>query len=599
MMAAMEEEPMVVVEYDENGDEIRHEGDDDALDDARYNAALRAMTDEQRALFDYIGMHIKREEEEEESIDSESHRPPQVMPLRLFITGAAGTGKTFTLNLIKEQIRRAFIGVSGVVRVCAPTGVAARLIRGQTLHSALKLPVRHDGTFVDDRASLRKLTEDVRRGWIDARYLIIDEISMVPYDMMRAIDARLKRLRKNACDFGGLNVLIFGDLLQLPPVKGNAVYDQPVGADPCDHLWRTLVLYELTRNMRQREDATFVEMLNGLRVGTLTNAHIGTLLTKLDGLTGEFAIGGALRVDPTNAQVDEHNAEALAWHRARGATPIEIVACDKISQGVARLEDVEVPRDANKTGGLPATLTLFVGAKVMLRHNVDVAAGLVNGAIGDVTAIAWPTRGYPDLPTVTVRFYERPSAAPGSTCVANEQPDAAEGRTAPIGRQASATQSIDHGQWQPLVAEIQPIIARFPVKRRWKNDAPGRSRGATSPPMKSAMMFKRRVVICDDHEDDDAATIKVDRTMVPLILCWASTVHKMQGSTVDHAVVNLGRRIFAPGQAYVALSRARTLDGVRLTALDCEKMRGKSVCNVAALKELDRMRTVARIKLVV
>src|SRR5277367_5680896 len=70
-----------------------------------------------------------------------------------------------------------------------------------------------------------------------------------------------------------------------------------------------------------------------------------------------------------------------------------------------------------------------------------------------------------------------------------------------------------------------------------------------------------------------------ERRMLPLILCWSSTVHKMQGLTIDHAVINLGPKVFAPGQAYVALSRVRSLDGVRLEELDCNKVTGPNVCN--------------------
>nr|XP_036227952.1 ATP-dependent DNA helicase PIF1-like [Bactrocera oleae] len=63
-----------------------------------------------------------------------------------------------------------------------------------------------------------------------------------------------------------------------------------------------------------------------------------------------------------------------------------------------------------------------------------------------------------------------------------------------------------------------------------------------------------------------------ERRMLPIILSWASTVHKMQGSTVDHAIIYLGFRLFAAGQAYVALSRCRSLDGIQIEELDCSKL---------------------------
>jgi hypothetical protein len=65
---------------------------------------------------------------------------------------------------------------------------------------------------------------------------------------------------------------------------------------------------------------------------------------------------------------------------------------------------------------------------------------------------------------------------------------------------------------------------------------------------------------------------QAERRMLPLILCWGCTVHKMQGTRVCTAVVNLGSKLFAPGQAYVALSRVRSLNGLRLDELDCGKL---------------------------
>ncbi|CAK1603266.1 unnamed protein product [Parnassius mnemosyne] len=75
---------------------------------------------------------------------------------------------------------------------------------------------------------------------------------------------------------------------------------------------------------------------------------------------------------------------------------------------------------------------------------------------------------------------------------------------------------------------------------------------------------------------------------LPVILSWASTVHKMQGCTVDYAVVYLGSRTFAAGQAYVALSRVKSPNGLQVEELDCSKLTDITPCNTDALAEMDR-----------
>ncbi|XP_039969840.1 ATP-dependent DNA helicase PIF1-like [Bactrocera tryoni] len=79
-----------------------------------------------------------------------------------------------------------------------------------------------------------------------------------------------------------------------------------------------------------------------------------------------------------------------------------------------------------------------------------------------------------------------------------------------------------------------------------------------------------------------------ERRMLPIILSWASTVHKMQGCTVDHAVIYLGSRLFAAGQAYVALSRCRSLDGIRIEELDSSKLTASSILDKIGNSDIGR-----------
>uniref|UniRef100_UPI00286AA5D6 AAA family ATPase n=1 Tax=Salinibacterium sp. TaxID=1915057 RepID=UPI00286AA5D6 len=126
----------------------------------------------------------------------------------LFITGRAGTGKSTLLNHLADNTSKQIV-------ICAPTGVAALNVGGQTIHSLFRLPIGviadHD---IEQSAELRKLL-----GTVDT--LVIDEVSMVNADLLDAIDRSLRQARKRPLEaFGGVQVVLFGDPYQLAPVPG-------------------------------------------------------------------------------------------------------------------------------------------------------------------------------------------------------------------------------------------------------------------------------------------------------------------------------------------------------------------------------------------
>ena len=169
------------------------------------------------------------------------------------------------------------------VKLCALTGVAARLIHGSTLHSILKLPVQKDGKVLNLPLLSGDLLCQMRMHWKDVQFVIIVEISMVPYEMLCMIDQCLKQLNNSEDLFGGLNMLLFGDLLQLPPVRGSSIFHQPVRMQPATHLWREFSFCELLKNMCQQGDTAFIDLLNALRVGKVRRYHINLLMDKLEG----------------------------------------------------------------------------------------------------------------------------------------------------------------------------------------------------------------------------------------------------------------------------------------------------------------------------
>lgn len=360
----------------------------------------------------------------------------------------------------------------------------------------------------------------LRNQWKDIEFLFIDEISMVPYEMLCMIDSRLRQLKKKENEpFGGINIMVFGDLFQLPPIRGAQVFHQPARFIPATHLWRLFSLVELTENMRQQGDNTFADLLNALRVGELKAPHFALLMSKvLTEASGDFDLDKAIRIYPTRALVDAHNTAVIEQYRAQGVRIFRIRAQDVLVDATRNNENVNmdniVSGDINKTGGLQKELEIFNGARVMLRSNINIEQGLVNGAMGTITEIVWPLfrrdQMYDtDIPSVRIDF----------------------------GRDG--------------IHLIKPTSIQFPALRNYGT---------------------------------------IERTQLPLILCWACTVHKMQGCTVDRAVVYLESALFAKGQAYVALSRVRSLDGLRIEELDCSKLTGKTPCNEDAIKEMERMR---------
>ncbi|MCU1437450.1 MAG: helicase [Naasia sp.] len=280
----------------------------------------------------------------------------------VFVTGRAGTGKSTVLGHLSRHSEKSLV-------VCAPTGVAALNVGGQTIHSLFKLPIGviADRDLDDDR-DLRKLL-----GAIDT--VVIDEVSMVNADLVDAVDRRLRWARQRKEPFGGVQIVLFGDPFQLAPVPGDGD-ERAYFADTYRSMWffdakvweqAPLRLMQLRTIHRQSDDA-FITMLNAVRHGRVTAEMAGVL---------NAAGARPVPADPPitlatrNDSVNRINARALA------ALP------GRVSTSRAEVN--------GEFGGrsFPAdeALELKVGAHVMFLRN-DSDARWVNGSVGEVTRIA-------------------------------------------------------------------------------------------------------------------------------------------------------------------------------------------------------------------
>ena len=190
----------------------------------------------------------------------------------IFVTGRAGTGKSTLLNHLAENTSKQIV-------ICAPTGVAALNVGGQTIHSLFRLPIGviadHD---IEQSEQLRKLLSSIDT-------LVIDEVSMVNADLMDAMDRALRQARRKPHEpFGGVQVVLFGDPYQLAPVPGEGD-ERAYFTDVYRSMWffdakvweqTPITIYELTVIHRQHED-DFKRMLNAVRHGAVTAEIAGRL----------------------------------------------------------------------------------------------------------------------------------------------------------------------------------------------------------------------------------------------------------------------------------------------------------------------------------
>ena len=280
----------------------------------------------------------------------------------IFVTGRAGTGKSTLLNHLSWH-------TSKQVVICAPTGVAALNVGGQTIHSLFRLPI---GVIADHEI---EQTRELRKllGTVDT--IVIDEVSMVNADLLDAVDRSLRQARQRPHEaFGGAQVVLFGDPYQLAPVPGDAD-ERAYFEDQYRSMWffdakvwgeADLTIYELSVIHRQHE-AEFKYMLNAVRHGRVT-AEIAKRLN--DTGARPAPTDGAITLATTNSTVTRINSAELAKLPGRALT--------------ARAEV------SGEFGGrsYPAdeALELKVGAQVMFLRN-DSDQRWVNGSIGTVTKI--------------------------------------------------------------------------------------------------------------------------------------------------------------------------------------------------------------------
>ena len=229
-----------------------------SLSTAELHHNVAFLTNTQKIAFNYISQYFKDNND---------------TPLRLFVSGSGGTGKSYLITTIiahLQQFHSIFPGKSPVL-VAAPTGTAARYIRGSTLHSLLKIPV----TLFDNYEPLHpSVLQEIQFAFHGTHTIIMDEISMVSSTFFTYISRRLNEISGNDEPFGSYNMILTGDLFQLKPVTGLPIYRN-------HKLWHLFAYTQLNENVRQAGDPIYARLLNRARQGILLDKDIQLLISCL------------------------------------------------------------------------------------------------------------------------------------------------------------------------------------------------------------------------------------------------------------------------------------------------------------------------------
>jgi len=389
----------------------------------------------------------------------------------IFLTGKAGTGKTTFLRALKDKLPKRMV-------VVAPTGIAAINANGVTIHSFFQLPFApYVPNSIFKTEGIFRVSKEKQRILRTLDLLVIDEISMVRADLLDSVDMVLRRYRDRSTPFGGVQLLLIGDLQQLPPVVRDEewtllgkYYDSPYFFSSLALKQTGYITIELKRVYRQN-DLEFLSLLNKVRDNKADQDTFNRL-------NNRYIPNFVPPSDTDYIRLVTHNYQAQSINEGK----------------LAELPGVSRQYKASITGEFPEqsyptefVLELKENAQVMFVKNDSTGKGrYYNGMLGKV--VSTTPRG------VTVKGNET-------------------------------------GELIDLLPE------------EWTN--------------------AKYVLNKDTHEIEE----EVEGTFkqFPLRLAWAVTIHKSQGLTFEHAIID-AQHSFAHGQTYVALSRCKTLEGLVLSS---------------------------------
>jgi ATP-dependent DNA helicase PIF1 len=299
----------------------------------------------------------------------------------LLILGAGGCGKSHLIKIFKEYNDN----LKKIMHVTSTTGISAYSIKGVTINSLFGI-----GTGEMEIGALIKKVyrkKMYRERIINTDILVIDEISMLSGELFEKLDIICQSIRRNKVFFGGIQIVFTGDLLQLLPVfnKNKSLYTDMderliIESPVFNKVFTKDNIIVLLENFRQKNDITFISLLNRIRNGTFTDDDINILNSRK--INNESKIESIVHLVSSNKKAQLINESQLDKLKTPKVKYISTYTSSGKDKDIKELLMKELQFQFTQKG--INELVLKKGCRVMLIKNLDVSRGLVNGALGTI-----------------------------------------------------------------------------------------------------------------------------------------------------------------------------------------------------------------------